>query len=349
MNLVGFDVYTLFEMNLADKKYSKYALCKEMVETVEIIKNFDQAVTMKYISKIESKGGLFLIGEGSSRIFPAKHIIYQNHKKSCGYEICTEGSLQAMEYDLDNYAVFGSSNSGKTKELIQLFSILKEKKQNTLFAVVANEDTTLQYLAKDSTLLTCGQEEAVAATKSVVEQALFFESIYANLLKKEMVGLDEMAEQFSKTLKTEIDPEIVHIMTNASIIYFAGRNNGVAEEIALKTNEITRKKSGYLEGTYAVHGIEEVLIKKDVLVVFDPFEGEEEKFYKTLVEGAGIEVIAISIRPTVFKTILIPESKLYQNYMELAMGWNLLIETGNQLGIDLDNTIRARKVGNEYF
>jgi glucosamine--fructose-6-phosphate aminotransferase (isomerizing) len=293
--------------------------------------------------------GIFFIGEGSSRIFPAKHTIYQNHKKSCGYEICTEGSLQAMEYDLDNYAVFGSSNSGKTKELIQLFSILKEKKQNTLFAVVANEDTTLQYLAKDSTLLTCGQEEAVAATKSVVEQALFFESIYANLLKKEMVGLDEMAEQFSKTLKTEIDPEIVHIMTNASIIYFAGRNNGVAEEIALKTNEITRKKSGYLEGTYAVHGIEEVLIKKDVLVVFDPFEGEEEKFYKTLVEGAGIEVIAISIRPTVFKTILIPESKLYQNYMELAMGWNLLIETGNQLGIDLDNTIRARKVGNEYF
>jgi len=115
-------------MNLADNKYIKYALCKEMLETVEIIKNFNPAVTKKYIEKIQSKSGLFLIGEGSSRIFPAKHTIYQNHKKTCGFEICTEGSLQAMEYDLDNYAVFGSSNSGKTKELIQLFKILKEKK-----------------------------------------------------------------------------------------------------------------------------------------------------------------------------------------------------------------------------
>jgi len=34
-------------------------------------------------------------------------------------------------------------------------------------------------------------------------------------------------------------------------------NNGVAEELALKTNEITRKKSAFLEGTFAVHGIEE--------------------------------------------------------------------------------------------
>ena len=47
--------------------------------------------------------------------------------------------------------------------------------------------------------------------------------------------------------------------------YFSGRNNGVAEEITLKTNEITRKKSSYLEGTYAVHGIEEVLGKQDVI------------------------------------------------------------------------------------
>lgn len=164
-----------------------------------------------------------------------------------------------------------------------------------------------------------------------------------------MFGLDELAFCFTKVLNTPIDSKIINILVKANTIYFCGRNNGVAEEIALKTNEITRKKSGYLEGTYAVHGIEEVLKKQDVIVVFDPFQSEEDKFYTTLVERAGIEVIAISTRQTKFKTILIPESRSYQNYLELAMGWNLLVETGIHLGIDLDKPERARKVGNEYI
>jgi glucosamine--fructose-6-phosphate aminotransferase (isomerizing) len=31
------------------------------------------------------------------------------------------------------------------------------------------------------------------------------------------------------------------MIANAGTIYFAGRNDGVAEELTLKTNEITRK------------------------------------------------------------------------------------------------------------
>ncbi len=50
------------------------------------------------------------------------------------------------------------------------------------------------------------------------------------------------------------------------MIYFAGRNNGVAEELTLKTNEITHKKSDYLEGTFSVHGIEETMRPEEVVV-----------------------------------------------------------------------------------
>ena len=56
-------------------------------------------------------------------------------------------------------------------------------------------------------------------------------------------------------------------IARAGTIYFAGRNDGVAEELTLKTNEITRKKSDYLEGTYAVHGIEEVMNPDDVVIL----------------------------------------------------------------------------------
>ena len=44
----------------------------------------------------------------------------------------------------------------------------------------------------------------------------------------------------------------------SAAIYFAAITTGW-RELTLKTNEITRKKSDFLEGTYAVHGIEEVM------------------------------------------------------------------------------------------
>ncbi len=49
-----------------------------------------------------------------------------------------------------------------------------------------------------------------------------------------------------------------------------------------------------------------------------------------------------------FPTIIIPDGGQYSEYVQLAAGWNILVETGIALGIDLDKPERARKVGNEY-
>ena len=145
-----------------------------------------------------------------------------------------------------------------------------------------------------------------------------------------------------------IDNGIIDIIKNATTIYFAGRNNGVAAELALKTNEITRKKSAFLEGTFAVHGIEEVMTKNEVLIWVDPFEADQDKFNECLVRGIGVKIIAISSVKTMFPTILIPGDNHYAEYLQLAAGWNILVETGIALGVDLDKPQRARKVGNEY-
>ena len=96
-----------------------------------------------------------------------------------------------------------------------------------------------------------------------------------------------------KALTIEIDPEVTKAIAGAGTIYFAGRNDGVGEELALKTNEITRKKSDFLEGTYAVHGIEEVMDADDVVVVINPFEAELEKLKETLVDGVGLTIVTI--------------------------------------------------------
>jgi len=123
----------------------------------------------------------------------------------------------------------------------------------------------------------------------------------------------------------------------------------VAEELALKTNEITRKKSAFLEGTFAVHGIEEVMNKNDVLIWIDPFAEEEQKYVECLVKGVGMNIIAVSSTKKQFPAIIIPDDDQYSEYIQLAAGWNILVETGVSLRINLDKPQRARKIGNEYI
>lgn len=336
-------------MNLKKEKYSKYALVREMMETPAIIDSFNAADTEAFAKRVKNKKGMFLTGEGSSRIFPAKRAISANLKNPYSIAIITEGCTQAEEYNLGDFAVFAASNSGQTKEVIRLASSLKKQNHQYVYGLTANYNTKLSEIASETHVLKCGKEDAVAATKSVVEQGLFYDSLLRNLQGSKMEGLKELANATEKALTLDIDPDITGIIQKASVIYFAGRNNGVAEELALKTNEITRKKSAFLEGTFAVHGIEEVMDKDEVLIWIDPFDTEIEKFRECLVKGVGMNIIAVSTKPSIFPTIIIPEGGQYAEYVQLAAGWNILVETGVSLGINLDKPVRARKVGNEYI
>jgi glucosamine--fructose-6-phosphate aminotransferase (isomerizing) len=124
---------------------------------------------------------------------------------------------------------------------------------------------------------------------------------------------------------------------------------GVAEEATLKTNEITRKKSAYLEGTYAVHGIEEVMDARDTVILVDPYPEEESKFKEVLVDGVKLNVVAIGGKSSAFPTITIPTMDGFNHYLQLLACWSILVEVGIALGINLDTPVRARKVGNEFI
>jgi glucosamine--fructose-6-phosphate aminotransferase (isomerizing) len=336
-------------MNLKEEKYNKYALIREMLETPGIIKKFKPEAVSVFAGKVKKTKGLFLTGEGSSRIFPAKRAIQASLKKAGNIHVITEGSTQAEEYNLSDYAVFAASNSGQTKEVIRLATALKNKNHSAVFGMTANNNTKLESIVNGTHVLNCGKEDAVAATKSVVEQGLFYDALLRNIAGEKMAGMNDLADKTEQALTQKIDPAITEIISKASIIYFAGRNNGVAEELALKTNEITRKKSAFLEGTFAVHGIEEVMDKSEVLIWIDPFPAEQEKFSECLVKGVGMNIIAVSTAKTMFPTMIIPDGGEYAEYVQLAAGWNILVETGVALGINLDKPTRARKVGNEYI
>jgi len=333
-----------------DAKYTQFALAREMMETPAILRNFKLSNTENVARAIEQAGRLFFTGEGSSRIFPAKNAIASSMRAGLGLHLAAEGGRQALEYHLEKYVVFGASNSGQTKEVIALFDALKKAGHGNLFGLTANKNTKLESIAGQTFLLSCGKEDAVAATKSVAEQALFYQSLLAQIQGSSLAGaLAGLADAFDAALSAPIEEEIIQAIANSGTIYFAGRNDGVAEELTLKTNEITRKKSDYLEGTYAVHGIEEVMNPDDVVILIDPFEAEVEKIRDVLVKGVGMKVFAVAARDTIFPTIRVKELGDLSTYVYLAAGWNILVEVGIFSGINLDKPVRARKVGNEFL
>lgn len=336
-------------MNSNDTKYNQFGLVRDMLQTADIIGWFNAAQVEDVAKKIAPVGRLFFTGEGSSRIFPSKHAMYQARRNNWPIALHSEAARQAQEYVLDDWAIFAASNSGKTSEIIKLYQNLKAKGHAHLYGLIANEKTLLEELSAKGCVLSCGKEGAVAATKSVVEQALFYHTLLEHVAAKPaMAGkLKDLSSQFRDTLGLPIDAGIIDKLSRAGTIYFAGRNDGVAEELTLKSNEITRKKSDYLEGTYAVHGIEEVMNRDDVVIWIDPYPDSEQKFADVLVKGVGMTVIAIADRETQFPTIQIPKSEL-SAYLYMAAGWNLLVEIGVKLGINLDKPVRARKVGNEF-
>lgn len=337
-------------MNLKQEKYSRFALVREMLQTVEVVAKLPISEILAFDAKLEGSR-VFLSGEGSSRIFPAQNLIYQALVNNYRETFFTEGATQALEYQLATSNIFLASNSGKTKEVLRLLRHLKAKRQakvSPIIALVANAGTPIALEADYTYLLSCGPEEAVAATKSVMEQALFYDLLFRHRNNLPLPDLKRLSQLLEEVLTQSLEPELIEPLVEAKVLYFAGRNNGVAEELRLKTNEITRKKSDYLEGTYAVHGIEEVMQPDEAVILMEPFAEEEDKFREVLSQGVGIKVVAIASRQTSFPTLLIPSYPGYESFLQLAAGWNLLVEIGIRLGIDLDRPQRARKVGNEF-
>jgi len=343
-------------MNLKDPKYN-FALVREMLRAPEIISSFNfdgegsnatSNQVGKIIASVKQTGRLFCTGEGSSRIFPSKRLIASMLKRGLSFQFATEGGRQSLEYDLSGWTVMGASNSGQTKELICLFEKLIGENHKHIFGLTATPGSKLTQVA-ESVVLSCGKEDAVAATMSVVEQALVYQAVEIGLTGCACASQQQEAGKLAAdVLAVEYDADLIAKVADAPVIYLAGRNNGVAEELALKTNEITRKRSQYLEGTIVVHGIEEVMNPEDVVVLIEPFEQDMEFYKKNLVDGVGMTVVAISSKPTLFPTISVPTLKCYDEYFQLLAGWNLLVHTGIACGIDIDKPKRARKVGNAY-
>lgn len=331
-----------------NSEYSRFHLVNEMYETVEYIKNLNHDSIKEFFDRPAADFPLMLTGEGSSRIFPARNSVHRRLSLERGPRIFTESSNDLANKKLRDFIIIGASNSGRTKELVNLFRNFKNSGYDNLYGLTCNHNSLLAKYSKKTAVLDTGTEKAVAATKSVVAQALFYDIMLLEWYNNEETDTRELSVLFEQALNCRVDNKIKDSLCEAHTIYYAGNNNGVAEELTLKTNEIIRKKSAFLPGTYLLHGVEEVITSDDVIILVDPYPDEFEKIRSIYTGNVGATVIAFSFEATPFHTLKIPETTPFSEpYIKLAAGWNLLVESGIKLGIDIDRPERARKIGNE--
>ena len=320
-----------------------------MYDAVDYIRDFNPEIIRDLIDGSVEGIPLMLTGEGSSRIFPGKNAVHRQLAVGNGPLVLTESSTDLAGKSLNDFIVIGASNSGKTKELVNLFRELQNSGHRHLYGLSCNAGSVIEKHTRKTLLLETGKELAVAATKSVVAQALFYDAILLDRHKDFDINTEQMSAHFEQALDTQINRSIINAVCNADIVYFAGYNNGVAEELTLKTNEIIRKRAAFLPGTYLLHGIEEIVSPNDIIIMVDAYPDEFEKIKKVYSESIGTTVIVFSEYSTPFDTVRIPAVSVpfHDTYVKLAAGWNLLVEAGIQLGIDPDKPVRARKIGNE--
>lgn len=328
---------------------------QEMLESKQVMLNFDFNITKDIAQKIGDSRVIFT-GMGSSLIFPGKQAKNRALKLNLSNKVEAFFASDLFQYDdLSDTYIFLCSNSGKTKEVILLLDYAKAKGAKCI-AVTAVADSILAQRADEKIILTCGFEKGVAATKSVIEQGLVYDSLIFHLAKiqgkdvdfdKLKNELNAAAGNVKNNINAKLDEDLLSNLVKGQHYYIVGLNNGVAEEITLKSYEISRKMALFFPDTHIVHGPEEG-IDEGCAIIFDPqslkdYISDFEKFRdktNTILVGIGDDNLIAGLKVELNET--------FKNYCLLAGGWGLLRNIGNKLGIDIDHPVKASKVGNPF-
>ncbi len=327
----------------------------EMLEAKQVCLNFDFSITKEIAEKIGTSTIIFA-GMGSSLIFPGKQAKNRALKLGISNRVEAYFASDLFQYeDFSNTYIFLCSNSGKTKEVILLLDYA-QKHGAKCIAVTAVSDSVLAQRADEKIILTCGFEQGVAATKSVIEQGLVYDSLIFNLakLQGQTVDFNNLKDELSKAADViennanlKLEDNVLSTLINSNQFFMVGLENGVAEEIALKAFEITRKFAVFYPDTHIAHGVVEAIHEGSVVIfdtsAFSDYMGDFEKFASqtgTKIVGVG-ELFSQS-------DIKIAVNKTFENYCYLAGGWGLLRNIANKLSLDVDHPEKVSKVGNPF-
>lgn len=253
-----------------------------------IIRFRDKLVSALKATK-KNGGRIFLIASGTSYHASLTGAYFFNNMTDISLITSNPGTFRSCYINSlsDKDIVIGVSQSGETKDLVDIFNeIRKTSEKITLITIVNNENSTLPQEKSDFYLpIMCGSEIAVAATKSFISQiALFY--ILAALVKnneeKVVNNLSKIKYFMDFTLKNIDVPvaDVAYKLFMRPSIHILGTSlTGVAKEGALKIREVVLNHTEGYDAAEFKHGPNTILGKNTIYSLTDM-----EKLLGNLVE-----------------------------------------------------------------
>ena len=277
---------------------------------------------------------VLIIGEGSSRLFPAAFACALAAHIAPAIRLGVSGGRDAEALDLRARSCVLVSNSGRTRELVELGPRFAGGEQPLALLGVAGGP--LAALAREARALLARPEEAVAATASVFAQALALAHAVS-----EAAGAEPPWQALRAAVSAAAQARLPARAHAVSRVWWCGSESGPSGELALKTMETAGCAGIHAPGTMVLHGIEEVLDTGDLVVVFAPDARDRERM-RERIGATGAWLLEISSAGDIHLPDIGPWSALPQ----LVAGWALLAQLAARLGRDPDRP-EARAQGRQ--
>ena len=308
------------DLNFKNKEfYSRYSnLFLEIIEGVEykndnllLAKLFDVSAEFRELTKFneyvnkfseviynawENHTTIYTISCGTSYNATKTAALFFNEISGVKLNPILPGNFRGQYSNTirDNDIFIGVSQSGETKDLIDIFNDIDNSgKRVSKIAIVNNENSTLAQEKSDFYIpIKCGPEIAVPATKSYMNQVLLFYFLaikvgekrlkgekdnknqmeFIKMLndKKEKMGyIPELIKETLRTTNTDLENMAESLFLQPSIHILATKISSVAEEGALKIRETVLNHTQGIEGSEFKHGPNTILGFNTIFGVLD--------------------------------------------------------------------------------
>ena len=244
-----------------------------------IIKFKDQVVAS--FKEISRRGGrIFVVASGTSGHAALVGGYFFNNIANIGITPANPGLFRSIYLDSlsPKDMVIGVSQSGETKDLVDIFNDIRKKygKELTLISIVNNENSTLPQEKSDYYLpVMCGPEIAVAATKSFISQMALFYILASSINGKEedIRKRVEKIKYYMEFTLNQIDPEVsslaLHVFLRPSLHILGTSLAGLSKEGALKIREVVLNHTEGYDSAEFKHGPNTILGKNTVFSLRD--------------------------------------------------------------------------------
>ena len=242
---------------------------------------------LRYLSELRSAlaetnnsgGRIYLVASGTSYHAALTAAYFFNGIAHLPIYPCNPGIFRSMYFSClrGDDLILGITQSGETKDLVDIFQDAKEKYPGIRRAcLVNNENSRIPQELSDFYLpILCGPEIAVAATKSFVSQLAILYLVASSLVlserevKEKLVAAKTLMEDSMETTMGDIETVAARLFAKPSIHILGTSLIGLAREGALKIREVVLNHTEGYDAAEFKHGPNTILGRNTLFSLSD--------------------------------------------------------------------------------